>query len=250
MRYEGIQSNNNLIYQGIKMELPVVHNNITYDRLKKSEIDQACQILTKAFMDNEPLVMSLKISYEDIFTLCQTFTVQAFDDHLCLVCKDEHGNVIGAGLARDIATQIDYSQLSAELAPIFTLLEQLLSPSSFNGFKQYSNTIEQAGIGIEGFMVGVESEHMRQGIARYLIDTAMSYMGSLGYRYMIGEATSPITQSICQQYGFEALAKLSYQEFEFEGENIFKSIDFSNWNTPAKLFGEKESGAVLLAKAF
>ena len=226
--------------------LPTSHNNITCNRLQKSDIKEVAQLVANAFLKGEPLTSYLKIPDEDMFSLFLTYTEQIFDDGLCLVCHDHTARIVGVTLCRDLKTEVDYSSVSQRFLPIFALLDKLVNKA----FPPPKIATLKRGQGLEIFATAVEPTQAGKGIGRWLIKTASAFFAAQGYAFSISESTSPITQSLRKQCGFEALATVEYDKFEYEGEKPFAGIDFSSWKTSFKFFPKNGAGAVLLCKNF
>jgi len=224
--------------------LPVSHGGIVCDRLQRPEIDDVAGVVAKAFVTREPMSNHLGIPFDDMFALCRSFTEQVFDDGLCLVCRDGEGRVVGGTLCRDLTTEVDFSVASQRFMPIFALLEQVVD----KGFPPERMAALEKGQGLEIFTTGVDPDRVEKGIGRWLIETASAYFASRGYAFSLTEATSPITQSLRTQCGFDLLATVDYGAFEHGGKKPFADIDFSTWPTAVKLFPEGRAGAALLCK--
>lgn len=214
---------------------------LTVRPLKETEIDEVLDIVANAFYEKEPLIGFLNIEYEDVVVLCREFVFQSLYDRLCLVCVDDKGKILGATLARDLRTEVDYELVPKSLEPILHCLGELVDkylPLKIKGVDQ--------GEGVEIFMTGVCSEARGKGVGRFLINEASNYFKKLGYKLSITESTSPITQSIRTQYGFNVLGKMEYASFQYNGKNIFKDLETSSYITKKKLFDSRKPGAALL----
>ncbi|RWS01286.1 hypothetical protein B4U79_16749 [Dinothrombium tinctorium] len=74
--------------------------------------------------------------------------------------------------------------------------------------------------------VGVDSDYNNLGIASKLILASLNHAKATGYRVVIVEATAIATQKIFEKkYGFKAVVKQIYDEFTYNGKNVFKGLN-------------------------
>lgn len=73
-------------------------------------------------------------------------------------------------------------------------------------------------------MVGVEPRFARKGIAGTLFRVATELAKGKGFKRCVTECTGHYSQQGARNAGFQEVTTLAYQDFRFEGQAVFSSI--------------------------
>lgn len=236
----------------VHMLLPLYIEDKCFDFLTEKDINKASEILGKSFANAEPMCTELKLPADDLTGLAKIFIEQSIKDGLNLGCFNQDGEIIGALITRDMSTEIDFSDVSETLTPIFALLEQLVESSSFWSKSDTANlALTQQGIGAELFMGGVCEIARNQGIVGQLTDILEALLIERKYTYCIAEATSPITQHLLEKRQWEKSNHILYPDFKFTNESVFSNIRIENTiNKDIKPKTDFINGATFYTKTF
>lgn len=201
--------------------ITTIEQKITLEVLKPEHVAGATRCIANTFAKGEPMSTALGITPEEFNYFAQLFIEKAATDQLSVVAVNDSGNVIGATICEDYTTEppAGIEQISEKFNPIFQLLESL-------GERYAQNYDVAPGSHYHIFMCGVYQSHahlrLAQKLNRFAEDLAREYR----YRTLVCEATGRVSQFVAErQLGFEYVDEISYQEFQYESQPVFSSID-------------------------
>jgi hypothetical protein len=201
--------------------ITTTEQTITLEVLKPEHVAGATRCIANTFAKGEPMSTALGITPEEFNYFARLFIEKAAADQMSVVALNDTGEVIGATICEDYTTEppVGVEQISEKFNPIFQLLESL--------GERYTHVHEVGpGSHYHIFMCGVYQSyaHLRlaQKLNRFAEDLAREYR----YQTLICEATGRISQFVAErQLGFEYVDEISYQEFQYENQPVFSSID-------------------------
>jgi ribosomal protein S18 acetylase RimI-like enzyme len=191
-----------------------------YSVLEPADIDDMVELLAQAFPHRDPPAIAVELTIEDFRQLVRVFSPTALHDGLTIVARDESsGKILGALLAEDFSSSEpdETSQLSPKFAPIFGILEELVS--GYVAGRQIGS-----GSAVHIFLLGVSEAAAGKGVAKSLVTACLENAKKKGYSLAITEATNLVSQHIFRKLGFRQQGHGSYESFEYEGRNVFRSI--------------------------
>lgn len=105
-----------------------------------------------------------------------------------------------------------------KLSALMSLLEEVRSPVK-------DRVTLEAGKCMYVSAIGVAPGYEGKGIAKRLLQTALSEAEARGYLYAFSECTSPASQKLHQKAGFECLKSVSVSTFAINGKYPFKGCN-------------------------
>ena len=194
---------------------------ITIEVLKPEHVAGATRCIADTFAKGEPMSTALGITAGEFNYFAQLFIEKATTDHMSVVAVDDSGSVVGATICEDYTSEppMGIEQITEKFNPIFQLLESL--------GERYARAYSVApGSHYHIFMCGVYQTHAHLRLAQKLNRFAENLAREYRYRTLICEATGRISQFVAEnQLGFEYVDEISYQEFQYEDQPVFSSID-------------------------
>jgi len=74
-------------------------------------------------------------------------------------------------------------------------------------------------------MVGIIKHYEGLNLATMLIETSLKLARLKNYSYVIGEATSSVTQHILRdKLGFDEKFSIEYKSYTYNGKHVFKNV--------------------------
>ncbi|XP_052817703.1 arylalkylamine N-acetyltransferase 1-like [Mya arenaria] len=204
---------------------------ITEDRL-----DDALSMPRQCFIDDEPMGKSIGVQFTEEFKL---YWLTTFRQGLSfMLVNPTNGDIMGF---RGICTALkedkeEVNQIKdASLRKIFSILGLLVKEADF--FGRYD--IEEC---FHFFGLGVAKQYRKRGIAKRLMEAGIVFLRNLDVDpvYIKSEGTSNFSQKTFEQLGFETLAEIKYEEYEVDGEVVFKN---TGEHKSVKAYGMKTSKA-------
>lgn len=203
------------------MHTIIAADGIEYGLLQEEDAEAMARLLAKVFSELEPMGRAVGIPCEQVERLVKTFVPKALTEQLTILARDASSSrLVGAMLADDLGTDgpTGLDEAAPQFAPIGSLLGVL--------DEQYrAVTTVAKGTHAHMFMVGVEASSQLRGIATRLVETCMANAAADGYKTAVTEATGSVSQHVFRKLGFVDRFQVLYQEFTFDGQRVFPSIE-------------------------
>jgi hypothetical protein len=209
------------------------------DNIYKEEV---MDLMANSFISNEPMSKVLKISYKDSKTVFDLFKKEnlvmqiASENSLntqefSLPCKLPP--IIGAVFGMDL---VDYSNMKFQLPEIFDPIGSIISQLDN---KLPYNTTSKGNI-LHASALATHPSYYGKNVGKNLYYSFLNKAKYLGYKYVVNEATSHITQKMQHKIGAKVIAEVQYNDFLYNGKYVFKditdtkgiqliSLDLSEW---------------------
>ena len=214
--------------------LPFEDAGVRYTVCDPADVPELIQLLALTFTESDPPAVALGITPAEFEAFVTLVVAPESTQRLTIVARDLASGVLaGAQLCEDAATPMPdgLAMLSAKFDPIFDLFSQLDD-------KLAESPTTEPGAALHLLLIGVGSRFRGRGIARRLLQAALSHGSAMGYTTAITEATNRTSQHICGKAGFSTRAQASYADYRRDGVAVFASI--SEHGGPAAMVRELE----------
>ena len=215
------------------MELKNI-NGISYQLINENNVLAVAHIATDHFIKNEHLIVKSGCNYQTFYRFIMAYCAVTLIEKLSLVAIDIKSNaIVGFAISEDpkSAHAVDANQLaslSENLTLIFKILDDLNHVSI--DFSIAENDCFHL------FVLGVVSEYQGKKIGKNLVDLSLKLARKRGFKYVLVEATSPITKPLCESLGFSVIGKLNYNNYSFQENRLSKQL--SDYSGPHMLLKE------------
>lgn len=204
------------------MAVLLIKDGIRYEMLSELNLMGAVHCVSKVFTQSEPMSRHLGITADEFKIFAQAYYSELIDEELSLVAIDEDSDqVIGVRMSEDYCKQEDeifIENLSPKFYPLFALLETLGEP-----FQKTHALVP--GKFVHLFMVAVDGNYTRRGIAPTMYKAFLRMVINRGYTEAVTEPTGVISQHILRnKFGFEELNRINYTDFDYEGTRPFADL--------------------------
>jgi ribosomal protein S18 acetylase RimI-like enzyme len=212
--------------------LPYEDAGVRYAVCDPADVPELIELLALTFTQSDPPAIAIGLTAIEFEAFVSLVAAPESTQALTIVARDlASGVLVGAQLNEDAAAPPPdgLATLSAKFDPVFDLFSQLddqLAGSPVTG----------PGVVLHLFLLGVDSRFRGRGIARRLVQAALSHGSAMGYTTAITEATNRTSQHICGKAGFTTRAQVSYAEYRRDGVAVFASI--SGHGGPAAMVRE------------
>jgi len=190
-----------------------------YRQMTEQDVDQAAIIFAEAFQ-REPMVKATGMTVSEFMDFADGYCMHAAHTGMGLVVEEKiTGDIIGMTILEDAINNDESEDLPEKLEPIFAMLDSL-----------YLSYIDDAQLYITGEVCvysvsGIKKGYAGKGIGILLAGQAVELGRSHGYSTMIVAVTGRISQCIMgEKHGFTTHKSIWYQDFEFNGEKVFRNI--------------------------
>lgn len=193
---------------------------VEYGVLHIGDIDGMIRLVAEAFSSSDPPALAMGLTAQDLERFLRIIAPPAAEAGLTTVARlRSTGEVIGAMLSDDLAMPLaaDPELISRKFRPIFAMLEQLER-------QYFALQPPQEGEHVHLFMLAVDGRFAGRGIGQGLVQSCLENARTRGYRRAVTEATGAVSQHVFGKMGFQERARISYQEFQYEGKAVFSSI--------------------------
>ena len=189
-------------------------NVYSYEILEKEQhdlIEQAAAVFGHTFVGievagkwvQEPLISSLKLTYEDWSQFCKEYIEAVVDQGFCAVALDEQRRVVGA-----LAADSNRFELHGE--PIFSgsfekmnVVQEALEDIDHRFLEDYKHRYGKEladGEILHIFLLGMMATHHRHEAVEGLSELLATRAREAGLRMMLAEATNPKSMSLLERY--------------------------------------------------
>ena len=204
---------------------------ISIDEVQDPEIDALLNLYVELFHDREPLTRCFGFSKERMIAFARTLYAgshsSSLSQGLCWVARDpaKENQAVGFIVCDDLVAahaQEPLEDLAAQEAEMVSavgaLMEEIRSP-----IKEALALGE--GVNLHVAAVGVAPGYEGKGIARRLLQTALSTARDRGFQYAFSECTSNASRILHEKCGFEVLNSVSINTFVVNGRRPFSDYD-------------------------
>jgi hypothetical protein len=196
-----------------------IEDGIRYERLERHHLAEAIPCLCTEFSAREPMTRALALSVADLEPLVTLVCQQAVCDGLSIAAVEAASHVlVGCLIAHDFATPLaeGLEAMVGRLAPILALLDTLEAR-----FLEGRTLVPRTYLHV--FMA--VSRVPQRGIYTTLRHEVQRQAKALGFQWVVGEPTGPISQHVLvQKFGHQVAAEVPYADFEFQGVRVFQAI--------------------------
>lgn len=201
---------------------PLTLNDIIYKPLEAEKQAETCALLIDIFTRDEYLTRESGLTPDEFAPLAEDFCNLTVNEGLSIIAlHPETKRVVGFSIVEDpyAHNAIDpskYHQITDKYRPFNDILEQL--SHKFQTIKM------NPGDCYHLFLLGVDPAHRGKKIGKNLVIASEVLAKELGFKYVQVEATSPLTQPICERLNYDNLGNLPYQHYTFNGEKPYQHI--------------------------
>jgi len=204
------------------------HPSLTYSVVGPHKVDVANNLLYATYHPDEPITRHLGLfkghgSIPDADRMVQ----EILPKHLSLFSYDENGNVVGvcvnnACIKSEFLQEWD-DRLQRVIDPSYKPMLAIHHQLRLKNVHVYDELKTDKFFSIR--MVGVDPRVRGLGVATDLIRRSILLAGCLGFSGIKTEATGRYSQRAFDTIGMLRTDSIQYENFEFEGENVFKGMD-------------------------
>ena len=197
---------------------------LSYETLDLNDLDCVADAVAEAFINSDPMSIAQQLSVNELTNYVKLLGEWAEKQQLTVVAKDKFTNeVVGVVLAVDFASDFPLTpenseHISNKIEPIIELLSSL--EVQYKRAKQI-----QAGEYLYIHMLAVSREYQRKKIAQKSIEVCLNNGVEKGFTHAFTETSDSIAQYIFGKLGFIPRHQINYQQFTYQGQKVFASID-------------------------
>lgn len=185
-----------------------------------TDLSDLAELLGFVFSKHEPPAVAAGFPAQKIEALARVFSAKSIQEKLSFVARsDDTGKIIGAVLAHDFGTppSNDIEPLIPVFEPLLAFLEQL---------KKECIAMKSilAGNFLHAFMIAVDEDWSRNGIAQNLLKTCILNGTNHGYQTAFTKAVSDSSRRVFRKIGFQEQCFVRYGDFIFQNSRPFVSI--------------------------
>jgi ribosomal protein S18 acetylase RimI-like enzyme len=201
----------------------ILNNNIIYEPLKETDINNVISIMCDFFYIAEPTTRILKIPMKNYKYYAEHITNKAFQKESCLVAKDTKENKIaGYVIFEDKAKPLIIGLKGDEkvyeiVAPEIAFSEEL----EREFWEKYDMKEGECVNLLQG---AVLPKYQRFGIVSKLVEESINIAISRGYKYAVSACTSLSSTNALEKLGFDIIKSIDYNAFEFKGMKPYSEI--------------------------
>lgn len=196
-------------------------SGIQYGVFETSDQDEMAALLAETFSRYDPPAVALEVSAEEFALPVRLSCPAAAAEGLTIVARSaDTGEMAGALLTADFTAPPPpgFEQVSEKLLPMFTLLEQM------DAWYQRDKVIEP-GAYLHLLLLGVARPFTGRQVAQRLVAACEENGRRKGYHMAVTEASGSVSQHIFRKQGYIDRFQISYQEYRYQGEPVFASIE-------------------------
>jgi GNAT superfamily N-acetyltransferase len=206
-------------------------HSISIDRVHAHEIDVLLNLYVDLFHNREPFTKCVGFSRERMISIARTMYAGSYSNvrsqGLCWIARDHAEARRGVGFivcddpaaagAQRLPENLD-SQEAEIVSAVVALLDEIRSP-----IKQTLGVGN--GVNLHIAAVGVAPGYEGKGIARRLLQSALSAAYNLGFQFAFSECTSVASRMLHEKCGFEHLNSATVSAFVLNGRRPFAGCD-------------------------
>jgi len=231
--YLNIKKISNLKYTRRMNTIILKEKLLNYGLLTKDFIGGAAKCFTSSFQ-REPMVKALEIPVGGFYSFAEKICEKAYlEQKAYIVVEPTSQKVVGVCIIQDaLEDEEPIEDIDQGLEVIFSLLASLQ--------ERYinENQLITKGEVAMAFSLSIDQDFEGVGMAYFILGEALNQARNLGYKKIITEATSVVSQNLVKErYDFKPLFEIRYKDFVYKGEKIFEK--FPEGSNPTCVLMEK-----------
>ena len=201
---------------------------LSYEIFDLKDLDRVADLVGKAFTNSDPMAVTQLLSVKEFADYIKLIGGWIQEQQLTVVTKDKSTDeVAGVVIANDFASDFpsdfpltpeNSRHISDRLEPIMELLESL--EAQYKRGKQI-----EPGEYLYIHMLAVSPEYQRRKIAQNSIQVCLNHGIDRGFSCAFTEAANSVSQHVFGKLGFIPRHQINYQQFTFQGQKVFASIE-------------------------
>ncbi len=188
--------------------------------LDAARLDAAFNLATQVFTEASTLHRALKIGLNEYREHLRHPFEMMVSEGLSIAATDNHScDLVGCLIVTDFSNQlVEKANPSQKFAPLSALTKDLC--------RQYQRKrLISAADAILVDMAAVSKEAGGGGIYKQMRAAADGFARSRGFKLVIGELSSPVTQHVVlERLGHRKMAEINFAEFQYGNERPFHTI--------------------------
>ncbi|XP_045211598.1 uncharacterized protein LOC123563083 [Mercenaria mercenaria] len=176
---------------------------------------RALSIPKECFVYDEPLGKSIGIQWSDEF---ESLWLHTFEANLSIILVNEDNGEIMGMRATKLIKKGDHFDLDSLKDEKLRRIIEFMSYGVTEFFNKYG--IEEA---FHFLGLGVAKKYRRRGLGKFLMQTAVKFLGNLGINpyYIKGEGTSNFSKKIYENCHFDIVMEYPFDEYKKDGNVVF-----------------------------
>jgi len=204
---------------------------VVYRMLTPALTGRVVDAISESFANStdDPFTNKLNLTKKDWRDMCGMFVERAaLADKSIVAIDTETQNVEGCIINEDWKESVpeEYRQLPAAWDPVRAIFHELRTRYK----SRRRQRIETGQVFHPLYFTCVTPFARRKGIAHGLWMASVDIGRSYNYQYMVCETSSKVSEKVCESLGFQMKASVAFNDWMFEGENIFAELPKVNDN--------------------
>ena len=197
---------------------------LSYEIFDLKDLDRVADAIGLAFTNSDPMAVTQQLSVKEFADYIKLIGEWIQKQQLTVIAKDKMtdevaGMVIAGDFASDFPLTPENSRhISDQLEPIMELLESL--EVQYKRGKQI-----EPGEYLYIHMLAVSPKYQRRKIAQNSIQVCLNHGIEKGFTCAFTEAANSVSQHVFGKLGFVPRHEISYQQFTYQGQKVFASIE-------------------------
>jgi EAL domain-containing protein (putative c-di-GMP-specific phosphodiesterase class I) len=192
-----------------------------YETLKAEHRDQAIQVITQTFCENEPMTRYLAITHREFTPFAELLVDKAIKDGLSMVALDDN-KLTACSIVEDIANPLDINiDIDPRFKTIFSLLEHL-------GSDFFHEKILEKDHIAHLFITAVSKEYCGEGLSSKINFESIQLAKHKGFDFMCCEFTHHYNEKGTVKHIKNSkllIRSCYYKDFIFEGKKPFQHLE-------------------------
>lgn len=186
-------------------------------QIQPNDYDAVCKFVTHVFVNKEPMCKALHLKDEVFLATFSSLICSCCASPLSALIENENGRIDAVSLALPYSayfeTKIMRHKTIEPLLAILDMLNDIIHPQQTS-----ENTIYH-------FIIGTATTQTSKGLASLLVNHTVAVGKSMGFRYIVADATNKISQHILiNKFGYTQFCQIAYKEFLWDNQYWFKDI--------------------------
>jgi len=210
---------------------PQASKGVAYRVLTPALIGKVVDTISESFAirADDPFTYKLNLNKKDWRDMCGMFVERAAETDKSIVAIDtETQNVEGCIINEDWKDGVpaEYRQLPVVWDPVRAIFHELRT--RYKSRRKQRIVVGQVFHPL--YFTCVTQHARRKGIAHGLWMASVDIGRSYNYQSMVCETSSKGAEKVCESLGFQMKASVAFNDWMFEGENIFAELPKVNDN--------------------
>ena len=187
---------------------------------QSSDTAAVVHLLARAFSAAEPPAVAMELTQSEVEQFVGLLCPKAAAEGLTIVAQAVDSEQIAGVLLTDdfaVPPELAASEFSEKFQPILAMLEAL------DGQYRRGRSIA-AGQYLHLFMLGVDERFAGRRVAQEMVSACIGNGHQKGFQHAVTEATGVISQHVFRKLGFTERLRVSYRDYQYEGQPVFASI--------------------------